>query len=185
MVVSLYRLIRPVLHALPPETAHELSLRALELGIGRLLGASAAPDPPILAQRLWGRDFVNPVGLAAGYDKDARVPDAMLDLGFGFVEVGTVTPHPQPGNPKPRLFRLEQDQAIINRMGFNSGGLVAVCDRLSRRTRAGIVGVNLGKNRDSEDAARDYTEGIQRTARLADYLVINVSSPNTPGLREL
>ena len=185
MVVSLYRLIRPVLHALPPETAHELSLRALELGIGRLLGASAAPDPPILAQRLWGRDFVNPVGLAAGYDKDARVPDAMLDLGFGFVEVGTVTPHPQPGNPKPRLFRLEQDQAIINRMGFNSGGLDAVCDRLSRRTRAGIVGVNLGKNRDSEDAARDYTEGIQRTARLADYLVINVSSPNTPGLREL
>jgi len=109
----------------------------------------------------------------------------MLGLGFGFVEVGTVTPRPQPGNPKPRLFRLEQDRAIINRMGFNSGGLDAACGRLSRRTRSGIVAVNLGKNRDSEDAAADYTEGIRRTARLADYLVVNISSPNTPGLREL
>jgi dihydroorotate dehydrogenase len=138
-----------------------------------------------LAQRLWGHDFANPVGLAAGYDKDARVPDEMLRIGFGFVEIGTVTPHPQPGNPKPRLFRLEQDQAIINRMGFNSGGLDAVCDRLSRRVRSGIVGVNLGKNRDSEEAVEDYAEGIRRAARFADYLVVNVSSPNTPGLREL
>jgi dihydroorotate dehydrogenase len=123
--------------------------------------------------------------VAAGYDKDARVPDAMLRLGFGFAEIGTVTPRPQPGNPKPRLFRLEQDQAIINRMGFNSGGLDAVCDRLSRRVRSGIVGVNLGKNRDTEEAVEDYAEGIRRAAGRADYLVVNVSSPNTPGLREL
>jgi dihydroorotate dehydrogenase len=184
---SLYPPIGPALRWLPREAAHRLTLRALELGLGRLIGGSAAPDPdpPVLAQRLWGRDFPNPVGLAAGYDKDARVPDAMLRLGFGFVEVGTVTPRPQPGNPKPRLFRLEQDQAIINRMGFNSSGLDTVCERLSRRIRSGVVGVNLGKNRDTDDAAGDYAKGILRTARLADYLVVNVSSPNTPGLREL
>jgi dihydroorotate dehydrogenase len=184
---SLYRLIRPVLRALPSETAHELSLWAVERGANRLLKGRAGqrPDPPVLAQRLWGLDFANPVGLAAGYDKDARVLDAMLRLGFGFVEVGTVTPRPQPGNSKPRLFRLEQDQAIINRMGFNSGGLDAVCDRLSRSIRSGIVGVNLGKNRDTEEAVEDYAEGIRRAAGHADYLVVNVSSPNTPGLREL
>jgi len=184
---NLYRLIHRVLSGLPREAAHELSLRALELGASGFLGASVAaePDPPTLRQHLWGLDFANPVGLAAGYDKDARVPDAILGLGFGFVEVGTVTPCPQPGNPKPRLFTLEKDQAVVNRMGFNSGGLDAVCDRLSRRARSGIVGLNLGKNRDSEDAAADYTEGIRRAARLADYLVVNVSSPNTPGLREL
>ena len=184
---NLYPLIRPALRRLPPEAAHELTLRALEIGEARLLHAFArqASDPPILAQRLWELDFPNPVGLAAGFDKDARVPDAMRRLGFGFVEVGTVTPRPQPGNPKPRLFRLEQDRAIVNRMGFNSGGLDAVVDRLSRRLRSGIVGVNLGKNRDSSDAAADYAEGIRRTAQLADYLVVNISSPNTPGLRDL
>jgi dihydroorotate dehydrogenase len=184
---SLYRLIRPVLRALPSESAHELSLWAVERGADRFLKGRAGqrPDPPVLAQRLWGLDFANPVGLAAGYDKDARVPDAMLRLGFGFVEVGTVTPRPQPGNSKPRLFRLEEDQAIINRMGFNSGGLDAVCDRLSRRIRSGIVGVNLGKNRNTEEAVEDYAEGIRRAAGGADYLVVNVSSPNTPGLREL
>jgi len=186
-MAGLYRLISPALRGLPREAAHELTLRALELGLGRILGASTArsPDPPVLGQRLWGLDFTNPVGVAAGYDKDARVPDAMRRLGFGFVEVGTLTPRPQPGNPKPRVFRLERDQAIINRMGFNSGGLDAACDRLSRRTRSGIVGVNLGKNRETNDAAGDYAEGIRRTVRLADYLVVNVSSPNTPGLREL
>jgi dihydroorotate dehydrogenase len=186
-MASVYRLIRPALRRLPPEAAHELTLRALELGAVRFLGESAGrePDPPALAQRLWGLDFPNPVGLAAGYDKDARVPGAMLQLGFGFVEVGTVTPRPQPGNPKPRLFRLEEDRAIINRMGFNSGGLDAVVAQLSKRARSGIVGVNLGRNRDTEDAAADYAEGVLRTARLADYLVVNVSSPNTPGLREL
>jgi dihydroorotate dehydrogenase len=186
-MASLYPMILPALRRLPREAAHELTLRALELGSDRLLrvSATAEPDPPILAQRLWGLDFANPVGLAAGYDKDARVPAAIGRLGFGFVEVGTVTPRPQPGNPKPRVFRLDQDQAIINRLGFNSGGLDAVCGRLSRRVRSGIVGVNLGKNRDTEDAAGDYAEGIRRTAGLADYLVVNVSSPNTPGLREL
>jgi dihydroorotate dehydrogenase len=186
-MATLYPLFRAALRRLPREAAHELSLRALEVGSHRFLRSSAAqePDPPVLAQHLWGLDFTNPVGLAAGYDKDARVPDAMHRLGFGFVEVGTVTPRPQPGNPKPRVFRLDQDRAIINRLGFNSGGLDAVCDRLSRRVRSGIVGVNLGKNRDTEEATGDYAEGILRAAGLADYLVVNVSSPNTPGLREL
>ena len=184
---SLYPLIRPVLRRLPGEAAHKLSLRALEMGMGRYFAGVGThePDPPILTQRLWGLEFLNPVGLAAGYDKDARVPDAIRRLGFGFVEVGTVTPCPQPGNPKPRLFRLEEDEAIVNRMGFNSGGLDTVVGRLSQRQRSGIVGVNLGKNRDSRDAAADYAEGIRQTASLADYLVINVSSPNTPGLRDL
>jgi dihydroorotate dehydrogenase len=182
---NLYPLIRPALRRLPSETAHELTLRALEIGGARLLGGygKQGPDPPILAQRLWGLDFPNPVGLAAGFDKDARVPDAICRLGFGFVEVGTVTPRPQPGSPKPRLFRLEEDRAIINRMGFNSGGLDAFLDHLSRRKCSGIVGVNLGKNRDSGED--DYVEGILRTARIADYLVVNISSPNTPGLRDL
>src|SRR5271169_1980412 len=186
-MLDLYPVIRPALFSLPEEAAREFAFWALRSGLSRLLvGRSGRePDPQVLAQRLWGLDFANPVGLAAGYDKDARVPDAMRRLGFGFVEVGTVTPCPQPGNPKPRVFRLDQDQAIINRLGFNSGGLDAVCDRLSRRVRSGIVGVNLGKNRDTEDASGDYAEGILRTAGLADYLVINVSSPNTPGLREL
>src|SRR5205823_2677174 len=126
---------RPGCALRPAPAAHELTLRALELGADRFFGGSAArqPDPPVLAQRLWGLDFPNPVGLAAGYDKDARVPDAMLRLGFGFTEVGTVTPRPQPGNPKPRVFRLEEDQAIINRMGFNSHGLDAVGDRPAKR----------------------------------------------------
>src|SRR6516162_10171983 len=181
---NLYPLIRPALRLISPETAHDLTISALAAGWGRLMIDRAAhdPDPPILAQRLWGLDFPNPVGLAAGFDKDARVTDAMDAFGFGFVEIGTLTPRPQPGNPKPRVFRLERDQAIINRMGFNSGGLDAACDRLSRRTRSGIVGVNLGKNRETNDAAGDYAEGIRRTVRLADYLVVNVSSPNTPGL---
>jgi len=181
---NLYPLIRPALRRLPSETAHELTLRALEVGGARLCGfGKQEPDPPILAQRLWGLDFANPVGLAAGFDKDARVPDPMRRLGFGFVEVGTVTPRPQLGNPKPRLFRLEEDRAIINRMGFNSGGLDAVADRMSQRKRSGIVGVNLGRNRDTGDD--DYVEGILRMARIADYLVVNISSPNTPGLRDL
>jgi dihydroorotate dehydrogenase len=184
---SLYRLIRPALHRLPGEAAHELTLRALEFGASRFLPGAAArePDPPVLAQRLWGLDFPNPVGLAAGYDKDARAAGAMHRFGFGFVEVGTVTPRPQPGNPKPRVFRLDEDQAIINRMGFNSGGLDALVGRLSRRARSGIVGVNIGKNRDSVDAAADYAAGVRKAARVADYLVVNVSSPNTPGLRDL
>jgi len=184
---NLYPLIRPALRLISPETAHDLTISALAVGWGRLMIDRAArePDPPILAQRLWGLDFPNPVGLAAGFDKDARVTDAMDAFGFGFVEIGTVTPRPQPGNPKPRIFRLEQNQAIINRMGFNSMGLDAVTSRLSRRPHAGVIGVNLGKNRDSADAAADYAEGIRHAASLADYIVINISSPNTPGLRQL
>jgi dihydroorotate dehydrogenase len=125
------------------------------------------------------------MGIAAGFDKDARVPDALLRLGFGFVEIGTVTPLPQPGNPRPRVFRLGEDGALINRLGFNSGGLDAVVARLETRRDLGIIGVNLGRNRDSADAVADYAEGVRRTAVLADYLVVNVSSPNTPGLRAL
>jgi len=181
-VPDLYPLVGPLLRALPPETAHRLTLAALAAGFG---GTSRAPDPPELRQRLWGLDFPNPIGIAAGFDKDAGAPDALLRLGFGFVEVGTVTPRPQPGNPRPRMFRLEADGALINRMGFNSGGLDMVVGRLSARPGRGIVGVNLGKNRDSEDAAADYLEGVRRVARIADYLVVNVSSPNTPGLRDL
>ncbi len=126
---NLYPLIRPVLAWLPREAAHEVSMRALEAGLGRLFVGSAGPepDPPILRQNLWGLDFTNPIGLAAGYDKDARAPDAMRRLGFGFVEVGTVTPNPQAGNPKPRVFRLDEDRAIVNRMGFNSGGTRRCC----------------------------------------------------------
>jgi dihydroorotate dehydrogenase len=173
----------PLFRLLPPEAAHDATIRALALGLG---GRSAASADPALRTRVWGLDFPNPVGLAAGFDKNARVPDAMLRLGFGFVEVGSVTPRPQPGNAKPRVFRLPEDRAVINRYGFNNDGLERVAARLRRRRgRPGIVGVNLGKNRDTLDAASDYIAGIAATAALADYLVVNVSSPNTPGLRDL
>jgi dihydroorotate dehydrogenase len=142
-----------------------------------------------LAQRLWGLDFPNPVGLAAGFDKNGEVWRQALSLGFGFVEIGSVTPQPQPGNPLPRLFRLPRAEAVINRMGFNNAGAEAMAQRLSGRNghsrRQGILGINLGKNKTTEDAAADYEIGIRRLAPFADYLVINVSSPNTPGLRAL
>lgn len=181
-MIDLYKLAKPLIGALDAEDAHRLAIRALALG---LVPGDRTPDDPILATTLWGRDFLNPVGLAAGFDKNAEVADALLDLGFGFVELGSVTPRPQPGNPRPRLFRLDEDRAVINRMGFNNDGLDAVADRLARRTRRGLVGANLGKNKDTEDAAADYEIGVARLAPLADYLVINVSSPNTPGLRAL
>ena len=152
----------------------------------RLGGRADAPDPPSLRQHLWRLDFPNPIGIAAGFDKDARAPVALLRLGFGFVETGTVTPRPQAGNPKPRVFRLDEDMAVINRMGFNSGGLDALVSRMAGRDRGdGIVGINIGRNRDSADATADYAEGVRRAAPVADYLVVNVSSPNTPGLRDL
>ncbi|HEV8680295.1 MAG TPA: dihydroorotate dehydrogenase (quinone), partial [Stellaceae bacterium] len=180
---DLYPLFRPLLRALPPETAHRLTLAGLRAGLG---GRASAPDPSALRQRLWGCDFPNPIGIAAGFDKDAHVPEALLLLGFGFVEIGTVTPRPQPGNKWPRVFRLDEDAALINRLGFNSRGLDGLVARLSERRRGiGIVGVNVGKNRDSSDAIADYAEGVRRAAPLADYLVVNVSSPNTPGLRDL
>jgi dihydroorotate dehydrogenase len=186
---DLYPLIRPLLRALPAEAAHRLTLMGLSCGLGGLVTGRVEPDPPSLRQTLWGREFPNPVGIAAGFDKDAQVPDALLRLGCGFAETGTVTPRPQPGNPRPRIFRLYEDEAAINRMGFNSAGLEPTLARLQARRRAGprrgVVGVNLGKNRDSEDAAADYLDGVRRVGRLADYFVINVSSPNTPGLRDL
>lgn len=172
----------PLLRMFSPETAHGLAIRALKLGLaGR---ATDVPDP-LLRTRVWHLEFPNPVGLAAGFDKDADVMDAMLALGFGFVEAGTVTPLPQPGNPKPRLFRLYEDAAVINRFGFNSKGLESYVAKLKTRERHGIVGANVGKNKLTEDAAADYVKGIEAVCRHADYLVCNVSSPNTPGLRSL
>lgn len=180
---SLYRAVWPIVRMIDPEYAHGLAVRALELGL------VPTPKPvrdAVLKQTLWGLDFPNPVGLAAGFDKDARVYAQMLTQGFGFVEVGSITPRPQPGNPKPRLFRLEDDGAVINRMGFNSEGHDASVRRLQNRdTSKGIVGVNLGKNKETEDAAADYEIGARAFGALADFLVINVSSPNTPGLRAL
>jgi dihydroorotate dehydrogenase len=174
--------ILPLLRRLPPERAHDLTIRGLAAGIAP---RHPVPDDPILATRLWDCDFPNPVGLAAGFDKNAEIPDAMLRWGFGFVEIGTVTPRPQIGNPKPRLFRLASDQALINRLGFNNQGLESAAARLARRPRRGVLGANLGKNRDSADAAADYCRGVAVLGPFADYLVINVSSPNTPGLRDL
>jgi len=180
------RMALAALYTLPAETAHHAALFALEHG---LVGTRTEVDDPILNTRVWGLDFANPIGLAAGFDKDARVIDAMLGLGFGFVEAGTVTPKPQAGNPKPRLFRLDEDLAVINRLGFNSGGVPAFAERLAARRhrlrRPGIVGANVGKNRDTVDGAADYVIGIERVAGLADYLVCNISSPNTPGLRAM
>jgi dihydroorotate dehydrogenase len=181
-VIDLYSVAGPILRSLDPEQAHGLTIAALKAG---LVPRARLPEDPILRQRLWGLDFPNPVGLAAGFDKDAEVPDAMLGLGFGFVEIGSVTPRPQPGNPKPRLFRLSEDGAIINRLGFNCRGVEAARGRLAARARRGIVGINLGKNKDTEDAAADYVRGAEALAPHADYLVCNVSSPNTPGLRAL
>lgn len=178
--------VRNLLYRFDPETAHHLAIWALEHGLG---GQNRAPDDPVLRTSFLGLDFPNPVGLAAGFDKDARAILGTLDLGFGFTEAGTVTPEPQPGNPKPRLFRLDEDEGVINRFGFNSEGLAAFRERLSRYKRSGsvhgIVGANVGKNKTTEDAAADYVRGIEDLTPLADYLVVNLSSPNTPGLRSL
>ncbi len=175
------RLSIRLLHLLDPERAHGVAVWALSRGFGP---RQAETDDPALAMRLWGMDFPNPIGLAAGFDKDAAAYRGALRLGFGFVETGTVTPKPQPGNPKPRVFRLNEDAAVINRNGFNSRGLDVAAARLAARG-AGIVGANIGRNKDSVDATADYVAGAARLAPLSDYLVINVSSPNTPGLREL
>lgn len=183
MMVDLYPLARPFLMAMDAEQAHNLTIAALKTG---LVPGGSRRDPDSLATRVFGLDFSNPIGLAAGFDKNAEVPDAMLKLGFGFVECGTVTPRPQDGNPKPRLFRVPTAQAVINRFGFNNQGLDAYAARLQARAgRPGIVGANVGKNKDTVDAASDYTTCIRRVAHLAKYLVVNVSSPNTPGLRTL
>jgi dihydroorotate dehydrogenase len=182
-VIGLFdRLSRPLLRALDPEDAHGLAIKALRyMPVSR-----AAADSPELAVRAFGLNFPNPVGLAAGFDKNAQVPDALLRLGFGFVEVGTVTPRPQAGNPRPRLFRLETDEGVINRLGFNNEGAPVVLARLAARAReGGVVGVNVGANRDSTDRAEDYVRLIETFAPVASYFTVNVSSPNTPGLRDL
>jgi dihydroorotate dehydrogenase len=180
-VNALFGLGQALLHALDPERAHELAIKSLELG---LYPRSTAPDDPRLAQTVWGLPFKNPLGMAAGFDKDARVARELLAMGLGFVEIGTLTPRPQTGNPPPRLFRSAADRAIINRLGFNNEGHDAAYARLKSRL-AGIVGVNVGAGRESKDRIADYMAGIERFAPMASYLTINISSPNTPGLRDL
>lgn len=172
-----YPWLRRALFALDPERAHRLTIAALR----SLPSRKAAARLPI---RVCGLDFPNPLGLAAGFDKDAEVPGAILGLGFGFTEVGTVTPKPQAGNPRPRLFRLREDEAIINRMGFNSGGHAAALANLAHRP-SGIIGINIGANKDSSDRIADYVAGLQAFAPQASYITVNISSPNTPGLRGL
>lgn len=182
MIGLLESLARPLLRMLDPEDAHRLAL--LGLKIPPLVKLTA--DDPRLAVRAFGLDFPNPVGMAAGFDKHGEVPDALLKLGFGFVEIGTVTPLPQSGNPRPRLFRLDRDQAVINRLGFNSEGAAAVLRRLAARAnKGGIVGVNIGANKDSADRIADYVRLIETFAPVASYFSVNISSPNTPGLRKL
>jgi dihydroorotate dehydrogenase len=181
------RLVQRIGHAamlgVDPETAHGLSLAALKAGLGGR--AHIAPDQR-LRTRLASLYLSNPLGMAAGYDKNAEVPDALFGIGFGFVEVGSITPRPQPGNPKPRIFRIAEDEAVINRLGFNNEGHAAALARLRRRSAGdGILGVNVGANKDSADRAGDYVAGVQAFAGFADYLAVNISSPNTPGLRNL
>lgn len=177
-----FRVAAPLLRALPPEFAHRATIAALRSG---LVPRADTVDDPVLRVPFRGLTFPNPIGLAAGFDKNAEVPDAMLGQGFGFVEVGSITPRPQSGNPKPRLFRLAEDRAVINRLGFNNQGMAAAETRLRPRPRRGIVGVNLGANKDSEDRIADYVAGLKALGPYADYVTVNVSSPNTPGLRGL
>lgn len=183
--MTFYDLVKLLLFRVPAEKAHGIAVAVLKFG---LLPSVHHRDDECLGVKLWGLDFSNPVGLAAGFDKNAEVPDAMLAQGFGFVESGTVTPKPQGGNPRPRLFRLEEDRAVINRLGFNNAGLEAYACRLQKRRildRGGIVGANIGANKDSTDPAADYVTCLKRLDGLADYFTVNISSPNTPGLRKL
>ena len=179
--MHLYPLLRPFIFALDAEAAHRATIRAL-----KFLPLHSAHLPQSLRTRVAGIDFPSPVGLAAGFDKDAEVASEMLTMGFGFVEVGTVTPRPQKGNEKPRLFRLSEDRAVINRMGFNNKGQAAAFMRLQGCSRAvGPIGVNIGANKDSPDMVGDYVTGVKAMSSVADYLTVNISSPNTPGLRAL
>jgi dihydroorotate dehydrogenase len=185
MLAAVYDFARPLLFGLDPEQAHELTLKALEAGVHP---RPAVPDDPTLRVALWGLALPNPLGMAAGFDKDARVPDRLLAMGLGHVEIGTVTPLAQAGNPRPRIFRLVRDRAMINRLGFNNAGHPAALARLVERRRAGlagVVGVNVGANRDAADRVADYAAGVRAFYDVASYLTINVSSPNTPGLRDL
>ncbi len=182
-----YKLLRELLFCLPAEASHTVALQAMavsnQLGLSGLVAARSLGSPCTLM----GIRFPNRIGLAAGLDKNADYVDALAALGFGFIEVGTLTPRPQPGNPKPRLFRLRAEQAIINRMGFNNKGIEHACERLAKRRSQGVLGINIGKNFDTpvELAAGDYLKCMQACYTLADYVTINISSPNTPGLRSL
>ena len=182
MKYSPFDLAQPLLAAVGPERAHRLVIKALAAGIHP---RQREPDPASLNVREFGLDFPNPLGMAAGFDKNGEVADALLSIGFGFAEIGTVTPFAQPGNPRPRVFRLPADRAVINRLGFNNDGHAAVLARLQSREGGGVIGVNVGANAISEDRIEDYAKGIAAFAPVADYLTVNVSSPNTPGLREL
>jgi dihydroorotate dehydrogenase len=182
MLGAVFELARPLLNVLDPEQAHELTLKSLEVGIHP---RASGPDDARLAVTAFGLSFPNPLGIAAGFDKDARVPGAVLAMGFGHAEIGTVTPRAQQGNPRPRVFRLLRDRALINRLGFNNGGHAAALARLARRRPQGVVGVNIGANKDTADRAADYVAGLRAFYGVASYFTINVSSPNTPGLRDL
>ena len=182
-MTNIHTFALPLLRLLPAEAAHTLSILGLKWGVGP---KDRTPDDPVLATSVWGLDFRNPLGLSAGFDKGAEVPDTMLAAGFGFVEAGTVTPLPQPGNPKPRVFRLSEDKAVINRLSFNGTGLAPYVGRISKRGRGlGPFGANIGKNKATEDGASDYEICVEAVAPYVDYLVANVSSPNTPGLRAM
>ncbi len=183
----MYTALRRLLFTLPPETAHTVALNALDLVAGSGLMNGFVPAPQLLPVKVMGLDFPNPVGLAAGLDKDADHLGGLGGLGFGFIEVGTVTPLPQPGNPAPRMFRLPEHNAIINRMGFNNKGLDHLIGKVSRRRYPGVLGINIGKNKatPAEEAESDYRKGIAAVYDYADYVTVNVSSPNTPGLRDL
>ncbi|AOY88001.1 dihydroorotate dehydrogenase (quinone) [Marinobacter salinus] len=183
----MYGVIRNLLFRLPPERAHNIALNGLDIANRLGLLGTLAPKIDALPVNVMGLDFPNPVGLAAGLDKNADHLDALGTLGFGFIEVGTVTPVAQPGNPKPRMFRLPEHQAIINRMGFNNEGLDHLLDRVDRRRYQGVLGINVGKNKDTpnEESESDYRKGISAVYSRADYITVNVSSPNTPGLRDL
>lgn len=192
-MVDKFKVVAPLLEVIPPELAHRLAIWALGAGLSFNQSDQNQADSTSLAIELWGHRFPNPLGLAAGFDKHAEAIAPLLRLGFGFVEVGSITPRPQPGNPRPRLFRLTADRAAINRMGFNSRGAARAATRLAAfrspgfqtSGRSGLVGVNLGKNKESPSAAADYAAGARVLGGFADYLVINVSSPNTPGLHQL
>ncbi|MDS4073874.1 MAG: quinone-dependent dihydroorotate dehydrogenase [Defluviicoccus sp.] len=182
-MIDFYPFVWPVLRQVEPERAHGLAIAALRLG---LVPPACPVDAPSLRSQVWGLDFANPLGVAAGFDKNAQAVAGLRRLGLGFVETGTITPKPQAGNPRPRVFRLEQQEALINRLGFNNDGLAVVAARLSALQRGGCpIGANVGPNRDSPDPLADCAQGVRTLAGRVDYLVINVSSPNTPGLRAL
>ena len=179
--MSFYKKIRNIAFLAEPEKAHKLALSALKLGIY----PPSQYDSKLLEQEIFDIKFKNPIGLAAGFDKNGEVPNEILESGFGFTEIGTVTPKRQIGNKQPRVFRLEEDLAIINRLGFNNDGMETVYSRLSKIKKKGTIGINIGANRDSKDKINDYVKGIHKFYEIADYLTINISSPNTPGLRDL